>query len=101
MDCSFLGGDFKNNGAKGKFRITKTGRHVLHDEQGMTTLVGHEKLKFAAAIIVALSLKEEFTSVDCTIALFSTENSKGGGLLRNDSKNRGREEQRLGRGGAG
>lgn len=32
----------------------------------MATLVGHEKLKFAA-VVVALSLKEEFTSVDCTL----------------------------------
>lgn len=68
--------------------------------RGWWTLVGHEKSKFAAAVVVALSLKE-FTSVDCSTALFSTENCKGGSLFRNDSRNGGREEQSLGRGGAG
>lgn len=34
----FLGEDFKNKGPKENFRITKTERHVLHDEQGMVDI---------------------------------------------------------------
>lgn len=62
--------------------------------RGWRTLVGHEKLKFVAAVVVALFLKEEFTSVDCSIALLSTENS----LLRRRRSSQEWQQERRQRG---